>query len=71
MDTLFNSKSSSCRDNFNIPIFRKKSKKKTEEDKRDLGFELTADPPTRNKKNQLVFDGAPDFRYNIYIYRCV
>jgi len=43
----------------------KKSKKKTEEDKRDLGFELTADPPTRNKKNQLVFDGAPDFRPNL------
>jgi len=41
----------------------KKSKKK--EEKHDLDFELTADPPTRNKKNQLVFEDSPDFKPNL------
>lgn len=41
----------------------KKSKKK--EDQEDLDFELTADPPTRNKRNQLVFKDSPDFSPNL------
>jgi len=41
----------------------KKNKKK--EEKHDLDFELTADPPTRNKKNQLVFEDSPDFKPNL------
>lgn len=43
---------------------KEKTEKKssTKEKGSDPGFEITGSPPTRNKKGQLVFDDAPDFR---------
>mgnify|MGYP006864035748 CR=1 FL=1 len=39
-------------------------KSKTEKSKGTVepDFEITAGPPTRNKKNQLVFEDQPEFR---------
>eukprot|EP00088_Acartia_fossae_P046873 TRINITY_DN5074_c0_g1_i1.p1 TRINITY_DN5074_c0_g1~~TRINITY_DN5074_c0_g1_i1.p1 ORF type:complete len:298 (-),score=92.48 TRINITY_DN5074_c0_g1_i1:457-1350(-) len=44
---------------------KKSSTSSKKDDKRELGFKITAGPPTRNKRNQLVFDDAPDFKPNL------
>merc|ERR1719391_1160432 len=42
-----------------------KKKEKKETKSKSLDFELTAPLPTKNKKGQLVFEDAPDFRPNL------
>jgi len=43
----------------------KPKQSKSKSDTRELDFELTATEPSRNKKNQLVFDDSPDFKPNL------
>jgi len=43
----------------------KKSKTEKSKGAVEPDFEITAEPPTRNKKNQLVFEDQPEFRPNM------